>query len=627
MTLKAAGVLYATEAGSALFLKRGPGGDHPGEWCFPGGKLEAGETAIQAAVRESEEELGFKVRGDLQPWARSFTPAHLEGCAPNGPPGDPLAAEPVDYETFLCRVGEEFTPTVNGEHVGYAWAPIDQPPEPLHPGCRVALELFGANELDVARAIRDGRLTSPQKFGGFWLFDMRVTGTGLSYRPALNEYVYRRPENYLTEEFLARCNGLPVIVQHPKEDVLDSKQFARRIVGTCFLPYLRGDEVWAVVKVYDDKTVELLRDAQVSTSPNVLLRSGEGLKFKTEDGRELLIENDAALVDHLAICEVGVWDKGGEPAGVVSVEAEKEAKMAEEEERAAREDKARKDAAEEQGRKDAAMMNEKLDKFLSMADGLMGAMDSVSARLDALERKDKKDEGKCEHGKAMEDACAECKRDAKKDSAEEEKVKKDAEEAEKKAAEEKAEKDRKDAAEEQAKKDAAMRDSAVTKDDLKDLETRLVRSLGDEDMGKLVARQATANRVFEAFGDSAPRPMPGETEIGYRLRVANELKKHSPAGAKMNLERVAMADSAGFEAIEKMIFEDALKVARDPATVPPGTLRVRKDSTTSPGHEIRTYYGDPLTWMDQFMIPGRAAGPNSLMNTSGSPPVALGRSH
>ena len=33
-----------------------------GQWAFPGGKLEAGETREQAAIRETEEETQLKVR-------------------------------------------------------------------------------------------------------------------------------------------------------------------------------------------------------------------------------------------------------------------------------------------------------------------------------------------------------------------------------------------------------------------------------------------------------------------------------------------------------------------------------------------------------------------------------------
>ena len=38
-------------------------------------------------------------------------------------------------------------------------------------------------ELDIAKAIRDGKMESPQRIGDLWLFDIRITGTGISYRP------------------------------------------------------------------------------------------------------------------------------------------------------------------------------------------------------------------------------------------------------------------------------------------------------------------------------------------------------------------------------------------------------------------------------------------------------------
>jgi len=56
-----AGAIIFDDAGRLLLIRRGrPPGE--GLWSVPGGKCEAGETALQACVREAFEETGLHVR-------------------------------------------------------------------------------------------------------------------------------------------------------------------------------------------------------------------------------------------------------------------------------------------------------------------------------------------------------------------------------------------------------------------------------------------------------------------------------------------------------------------------------------------------------------------------------------
>lgn len=58
--LVAAGVLE-NDAGRVLIAQRPAGGHMAGGWEFPGGKVAAGETVLQALARELREEIGIEV--------------------------------------------------------------------------------------------------------------------------------------------------------------------------------------------------------------------------------------------------------------------------------------------------------------------------------------------------------------------------------------------------------------------------------------------------------------------------------------------------------------------------------------------------------------------------------------
>lgn len=321
----AAGILILapdprTGADTALMLLRGGGSDHPWEWAFPGGHVEAGESLAEAAARECEEECGLGVHPELlkESWTRGVAKAEFAAPLDGDPPGTPVTpSEDVDFTTFLHRIKSQFEPVLCDEHVAWCWAPVERPPGPVHPGAAVALGRLRWNELDVARAIADGRLMSPVHYENVWLFALRITGTGVAYRSGLKEYVWREPAEWLNDEFLARCNGLQVIWVHPKGATLDSTEFAQRSIGAIFLPYLKDQDVWGVAKVYDDEAAREMRDQQVSTSPTVVFGPESGNERLTmEDGKRILVEGRPRLLDHVAICAAGVWDKGGAPVGV-----------------------------------------------------------------------------------------------------------------------------------------------------------------------------------------------------------------------------------------------------------------------------------------------------------------------
>lgn len=684
--IRAAGILILDTTGKALFLKRGPGGDYPGAWCLPGGCLEDGEDAIDAAIRETNEESGFGAnKSKLTLWTRSVSsrapmptvapPVNVEAtggtiteqlqanmAAAISPPAPVIVTDnEVDFSTFVLTNTKQFVPVLGPieapEHVGYAWAPLDQPPQPLHPGVQIAIDRFSLDELGVAQAMASGRLTSPQRYENLWLFEMRITGTGVSYRLGLKEFVNRDESHYLNDHFLARCNGLPVILEHPKGILLNSKEFSKRVVGSIMLPYIKGTEVWGIAKIFDDETAALMQEHQLSTSPAVNWRNPDANnKVELEDGNKLLFEGKPSLLDHLAICPLGVWDKGGKPTGVTSIEASRgdsvmkvtlkriegetdEGYAARVAEAQSQIDQARGDAAILQTGKDndnkvLADVLGGIKAMTAAVESVTGDIKSLKSRMDAAED-EKKGDKKADARKRADAFKFGARGDAEDDDkfkgrmdAEEETLRGDMEEAGEDKDKAKADaKARRDAFEKEcAKGDADDDDGDDAKGDkgkrgdargdaadtviaelrarVETLQASIPKQPSDEEYGKFATVQARADAIMMGFGASASRPLQGETLDAYRRRLLNPIQLHHPDWAKANL-MVAAADSAMLDLAEKQIYEAAAVVSRSPANVPVGTLREIPGRTRA-GHVMSEFAGESKVWMSRFMPTGRA---------------------
>lgn len=419
-------------------------------------------------------------------------------------------------------------------------------------------------EIEVAERIRDGTVPSPFRFSNMWLVNLRITGTGLAYRTGLKEHVWRDPNIYLNDEFLRRCNGLPVLANHPENAILTEEDYLKRSVGSVMLPYIKGDEVWAVVRIYVEKIVEEIVKETVSTSPSVIFNKASG-NVETMDGdTNFLIEGTPYLIDHIALVTadhgtLGVWDKDGIPAGV--------------------------EVSNNIG--DLEMDEEQLKSLLAKAvsdafGGVSKKLETFSARMDSLEQGIQERADADETAKKDAQEKAEKEEQAKADAAAEEQKKADEAEAKKKA-------------EEQAKADAEEEEQRKADDAKAEEEKRKA----DCD---LTDAQAKADSAYTACGQRAPAPLSGETPLGYRKRALMTMQKHSPLHKDVDIR--AIADSATLSVIENAIYSEAKKTIENEMTSTPGALhkRVRSDEA---GRKITEYVGDMNSWLAPFKMPGQ----------------------
>ncbi len=133
------------------------------------------------------------------------------------------------------------------------------------------------------------------------------------------------------------------------------------------------------------------------------------------------------------------------------------------------------------------------------------------------------------------------------------------------------------------------------------LYSRLARQLTTEERNAVAAARSRADSVYAMHARPVPETLPGETPTSYRARLADGLKDFCQPLKRTNLD--ALPDAA-LGVAEDRIYQDALAAAREPGTMPAGTLRARTYRDEATGHNITEYYGDPATWLAPFMAPG-----------------------
>ena len=124
MTKQAAGVFfYSSSTSRFLYLLRTD--KQTSTWSIPGGGIDQDETLLEGIARECIEEMNFDISDCKIIPIQKFVNGNFT------------------YHTFFCEVEKEFIPTLNHEHVGYAWVKGGLYPKPLHPG------LFSTVNIDI----------------------------------------------------------------------------------------------------------------------------------------------------------------------------------------------------------------------------------------------------------------------------------------------------------------------------------------------------------------------------------------------------------------------------------------------------------------------------------------------
>ncbi|WP_321868624.1 prolipoprotein diacylglyceryl transferase [Paraburkholderia tropica] len=462
-------------------------------------------------------------------------------------------------------------------------------------------------ESDVINGMRTGELPSPTRLGNSLYYRMRLTGTGAVWRSDGGD-TFRDPEKYINSEFVAACVGIPLLLDHPEGGRIGPDD---RIIGTTVSAYVCSDdatspEIWVIARVLDGLAQETLLTEIMSTSPSVIVG----------DSPDGFSEGAPLILDHLAVCKVGVWDHQQAPSGIDQEILLNDSKTTNE---------VFGMTPEELEAKVEALVALKLEAALSAhtakptADSATDLNPPVVAPQAVMADETPQTHGVTDPGHSHSITLPDTE-DCAPATGGEEKTVADADDTKDESTDTEVKADSEDESKEEPKAETKA-DSEETPEEVKadsdeDSEMNQNAQLAAlqaqvETLTKALAGQSTlsdaeaadmgtarihADAAMQSVGKSAVQPFPGEKPMAYRKRVINELKCHSTALKDADVSTIA--DSATLSLIEKQVFADAAAFARSGAGIPQNSLRARKH-TTEAGHTVIEYDGSPRTWLQE----------------------------
>lgn len=176
---------------------------------------------------------------------------------------------------------------------------------------------------EMIQGLIEGTLKSPQIYEESFYIKLRITGTGITERYKENENgevlldnnnkpitykIDRLEEDFLSDEFLTSCVGIPVLIKHPESKLLNGENYKNHVVGTIVQAYIKPEvkEVWCIARIYDPEVLKLINEGLKSTSP--------AIKTKNIENKSGTIKEKFEYIDHLALVVDGYWDNYSEKA-------------------------------------------------------------------------------------------------------------------------------------------------------------------------------------------------------------------------------------------------------------------------------------------------------------------------